>query len=114
MQTLQQAIKNAVQHCDDEACGDSGLSFRPSYSGRGMYGRKCVGVSGSMGEIMQLIAHVIQEAHEAEVDAVRMDNEALEIETHNFAQDAVTNLLDFSQDSMGNEVIIYWPQLESV
>jgi hypothetical protein len=129
VKTIQQTIAAAVEYCDKEACGDSGLSFRPSYSGRGMYGKDCVGVVGGKAEIMELIAYIIQEAHAAHVSAVvataqiedtlqyaakRGAAEEVEREASDFAARAVDTLLNFSQDSMGrSDVIIYWEELSS-
>ena len=90
--TLQQLLKSA--------CEDSGeVNFRNTYSGRGMYGRQCVGITGSRDDCMRVIASVICELH-------NMDNSAFEEE--------VEELLGSDQDSMGYDIILYWPQLESI
>jgi hypothetical protein len=84
---------------------DSGMfdvGFRNNYSGRGMYGRKCVGITGSEQECQQVIAAVIKEAHS------RADQDDLEFD------DVVDAVLDFSKDSMGFDMILYWPNIEPV
>lgn len=90
---LSQLIKDTAE--------DSGAAnFYNGYSGRGMYGRKCVGLTGSMQDIMQVIGAVIKEAH--------FNSDEIEF------TDVVDCLLDFKQDSMGLDVIVYWPELEPV
>ena len=75
------------------------VSFYNDYSGRGMYGRKCVGLSGSLRDCMQVIAEVIKDAHLCE--------------QLNF-NDVVDTLLDAQQDSMGRGVILYWPEITAL
>lgn len=62
------------------------------YSGRGMYGSKCVGVVGSFSQFAKFIA--------------RLGSVDMELAEH--FSDAV------SQDSMGLDSIFYWTSLESV
>jgi hypothetical protein len=67
-----------------------------SYSGRGMYGKSCVGiVCNSVGTIARLIAY-------ATVEACTSD------EGEDFA-DAVSGM---HTDSMGSSIIFYWPSQE--
>ncbi len=72
------------------------VELREKYSGRGMYGRECPGITGSMEGCMAVISEVIKAAH--------MQGD-LEFE------DIVDTLLDFKQDSMGRDIILYWPEL---
>lgn len=90
MYTLQELLR--------DACNDSGeVNFRHNYSGRGMYGRECVGITGDMDDCMAVIGEVIkQQREEPGFD------------------DAVDTLLNFSKDSMGRDVILYWSDLESI
>jgi hypothetical protein len=90
-----------------EACDQSGeVNFRPDYSGRGMYGRECVGITGPYFDCMQVISAVIVEAARNMADADMPDFGEFE--------QKVETLMNFSQDSMGRGAIIYWPSLESV
>lgn len=98
-----------------EACEDSGeVSFRESYSGRAMYGRDCVGIVGSMEQCLRVIAQVTtnltQEAFEAATDSDNNWNEACTL--NDKAQEMQTNLLRFLYDSMGYNVIVYWPSIK--
>jgi hypothetical protein len=81
-----------------DACNDSGeVEFRHNYSGRAMYGRECVGITGDMSDCMLVIGEIIkQQKEEPSFD------------------DDVDTLLDFKTDSMGRDVIVYWPQLEGI
>lgn len=91
-----------LQNLLKELVEDSGLDleFRNSYSGRGMYGRTCVGIVGSERDCMNVIKEAIKEAHELD-------------ETFDF-DDTVDMLLSFDRDSIAYNVILYWPALESI
>jgi hypothetical protein len=96
MEYLAKMIRDAI-----EELGDDDVSLRESYSGRSMYGRSCPGITGSMSGCMQIIGTVIKAAHfEHSNDEV-------------IFEEVVDMLLDFCQDSMGRDVILYWPQLEA-
>lgn len=100
MDYIARMVKEAVEAVGD----DEQVSFYNGYSGRGMYGSECVGITGSKSECMKLIAEVIKLAHEASAsdDEVEFD-------------DVVDCLLDYEQDSMGrSDVIIYWRQLNKL
>ncbi len=100
MTTLQQMIEEA---CEQTEGSDYEVNFRNDYSGRGMYGRTCVGITGDRRGCMRLIADVIKSAYIQSVEDNKIDKD-----------EAVDILLDFDQDSMGYDVIIYWPGLPSI
>lgn len=75
------------------------VEFYNGYSGRGMYGKKCVGITGQTEGCRFVIAEVIKEAHNTK-DA---DFEEL-----------VDTILNFSQDSMGRDVILYWSDIAAI
>jgi hypothetical protein len=97
--------------CDEVA----DVEFRESYSGRGMYSRKCVGVVGSMTDCMAVIAHVVgtltQDVFDAAINAGDGEENAA-YDLNDQVQEAQANLLNFSYDSMGLDVIVYWPSIE--
>lgn len=93
MQALAQLIKDAVEQYGDE----DAVSFRNDYSGRGMYGRQCVGIVGDESTCMKIVGQVIKDAH-----AQGMDFEF---------DEAVDTLLDSCRDSMGRDIIVYWPEV---
>ena len=72
-----------------DAAENAGLELRTGYSGRGMYGKTCIGV---VGYVSDLIAFVLEVAE--------WDRE--------LAQDELTQV---SSDGMGTSTIYYWPRL---
>lgn len=62
-----------------------------TYSGRGMYGNYCPAIVGSQSECVKLL-----------VRAAMLDPDTFEL----------YNLADFATDSMGYDVVWYWPHLE--
>ncbi len=91
MQQLIEIIKN----CTEE---QSGTTFMDTYSGRGMYGKRCCGIIGRLSDVMEIIAEVISQLNYQEQDRF------------NFT-DNVHTLLSFKQDNMGLDQIFYWPDL---
>lgn len=77
------------------------VEFRPSYSGRGMYGRSCIGIVGSYTKCMQVIGEVIKYASRDIEDDNSRDFENI-----------VDTMLEFSQDNMGYDIIMYWENLQ--
>jgi hypothetical protein len=66
-----------------------------SYSGRGMYGKQCIGVTTDTSEFelgVRLMDHISNSSH---MDVLDLDL-----------------LINVSSDSMGRSVIIYWPGTE--
>lgn len=108
MQTIQQQIQ---QWCSDS---EGTVSFRASYSGRGMYCAECIGIVGSLSDCQQCISDIIMASHDEVVssayDGAEGDEEA-HCELDNMFNTTVQVLLQFKLDSMGNEVILYWPAL---
>ena len=91
MTTIQELLK--------QACEDHGnVSFRNTYSGRGMYGRQCVGIAGDNGDIYSVIAQVIKDSKESDKFDWIVD----------------TLLIQSNEDSMGMGIIIYWTCLKSI
>jgi hypothetical protein len=79
------------------ACKSSGeLIYIPSYSGRGMYGDRCVAVSGAKSAIEELLRELIRQ-------------EILYNDNREEAEDTVQSLLARSTDSMGRGTVHYWP-----
>jgi Asp/Glu/hydantoin racemase len=115
MQSLQTLLKEA---CED--AGEDFASYRNDYSGRGMYGARCVGITGTMSECQLIIAQVIKnmsmvlsttacDATDPAVIHVTSDDLA---DTENEFDKAITQIMNFSQDSMGmGGVILYWEGL---
>ena len=87
------------------------VRFRKDYSGRGMYGRTCVGISGPHGQCMTVIGEAIIQAG---LDSQRVQLGSSREETDEIFRQTVNTLLDFCQDSMGMGVIYYWPELQNI
>jgi hypothetical protein len=98
MKTLQVIIQ---EYCED----DCEISFRTSYSGRGMYGKSCVGITGSKYICMSSISEIITTLAKA------LTNQEIDIDTFS---GHVQTLLNHKTDSMGYETIVYWPELSVV
>lgn len=81
-----------------ELAEDNGLDCR-SYSGRGMYGKTCLGIDCELGELLTLA----------------LELGALTAEPGPIGGAARTLRLDrVSTDSMGRGTIYYWPGIEYV
>lgn len=110
MESLQKMLK--------AACEDSGeVNFRNDYSGRAMYGRRCVGITGTWDACQAVLASVssemVQELFGTAIDAADGDENAA-YDLNDTVQDRLEKLMKFSFDQMGYDVIIYWPRLESL
>lgn len=81
----------------EEFCEEYGLEFRSQYSGRGMFGKNCIGF-------------VVERYRNPLVTMVRLTEYLLDngIETVGF------RLSDICQDSMGLDTIVYFPKLASI
>ena len=77
-----------------------GLDLRTDYSGRCMYGRECVGVVGQMHDIQNFLKEVTSESHYADDESEMFE-------------DWLCYCFDYRQDSMGLDIIIYWPDMEA-
>ncbi len=116
MVTLQEQLRDACDHNDE-------VQFRNGYSGRGMFGDRCVGLVGKMGHIQAVIAHVIKwEADEyakanANSDSDLEEDEDVAAEDSKILEEFDTRidmLMNFSSDSMGLDMIVYWRRLKEI
>lgn len=108
--SLYDLICNAAEGSDEQ------VTVRKAYSGRGMYGSTCVGIVCSNATVAQqvissIIADMFSEMHSATIDA---ESEEEMRESYSMLNEATTcssALLEYSWDSMGRAVIIYWPHI---
>lgn len=86
--------------------------FEPQqYSGRGMYSRTCLGISGDRESIMEVVAEIATQLMEDTFNkAVERGEGAEHVNMQN--QQSVRTLLGFKMDSLGHNVIMYWPDIE--
>jgi len=99
---LAQLIQSAVANFNEQT-GEEDVGFRNNYSGRGMYGRECVGITGNWKHCQQVLALVVKADFEA----------ALVQEDDDFCG-MVDQLLNFKVDSMGHDIVLYWEDVEPV
>jgi hypothetical protein len=74
-----------------------GFDIRP-YSGRGMFGKQCV--ASATNNIAQFLRNVILDILTETID---------ELITPEEAKDYINTLFAYSQDNLGLDMIIYWP-----
>jgi hypothetical protein len=96
---LQDTIKHICKEIGDEP------RFSSNYSGRGMYGKSCIAISGSHSDCMYVISDAIKQLAS---QLGRSDD----YDHHDFNSD-VDILLSFSTDSMGLGQVYYWRGLAS-
>ncbi len=97
----QSQLADIVSALIDRNIIDDFTDVRHDYSGRGMYGKSCIGlVTGRNGiEIGIALAEVIEELN------------TLNFETPDWDDLDITEFCNAAQDSMGYSVIWYWPGL---
>jgi len=78
-----------------------GLSFRPDYSGRGMYESTCIGVVGQMGSEIAFAFALVKVFTDW-----RMMTEGMITDFDDITAFLVMNM---RQDNMGRDMIYYWP-----
>lgn len=90
--------KSTIEAIADQAGLDSTEALRTDYSGRGMYGDACVGITGNIGDLVSFVATAVREA---ELD-----------ETNDDLREFVRHIEDVSTDSMGYDLIFYWRNIQ--
>jgi len=101
---LQQRLRDACEKFQS-------ARFRNKYSGRGMNGQQCIGIVGTHTECTAIIAEVISESRN-KLMTVQLGSSAAE-QTQLFHQ-IVNTLLNYRQDDMGLDVILYWPIMHPI
>lgn len=109
-------IKPWILDLIKDAAEANDVDLRTDYSGRGMYGRRCVGLTGNRQDVNAAIAEVIkmavQELFTETVDADGEETTAL-YNKNDDVQQAIDILVgEQQQDSMGFDIIVYWPDLQ--
>jgi hypothetical protein len=100
-----------------DLCDRAGIDWR-QYSGRGMYGSRCLGITtdNAIATILDMVDSAIaQGAPEYELSETASEEEE---EINNLCQDRdhvrelIETLQDAKTDSLGLSQILYWPRLE--
>lgn len=86
------------------ACEDEDVTVHIKYSGRGMYGKQCIAVSGTGADLMRFALRVLP---------------AIEAVTTDEASSTTWSLLDsewgnMNWDNFGSDMIFYWPEVRAV
>lgn len=94
----------------EDAAGDLGALRK--YSGRGMYGRECVGlVVHSVGELLRFALDLGY--LEAEYDGINSEaGQRIWNDVNAFVSALAGGGLSTRQDSLGRDTIYYWPSVE--
>jgi hypothetical protein len=112
VEQIQDILKRA---CEATTDSDDDVSYRNSYSGRGMYGRECVGIVGSYSAcqavIGEAIKDMVQQLFEASVDADDSDTNVA-YDMNDTVQENIDKLMQQSSDSMGLDVIVYFTRIK--
>jgi len=99
--SLAKFLRTAVDNnCDD-------VQYRHNYSGRGMYGKRCVGITGGRIEVQKILADVMHQIMDAVVDSQ-------DAQVREEARDVIDVLMDYRSDNMAHDIIIYWPNVEDI
>lgn len=83
--------------------------IRSNYSGRGMYGKKCVAiVVDDQMEAKVAIRRITSSLLTQILDLVA-DNDECDL----YPEEMIDLILDFQTDNMGLDTVLYWPQLQA-
>lgn len=106
---LSQATWEVLTQRVEDAAGD--LGALRTYSGRGMYNRECVGlVVGDVGELLRFVLDLGY--LEAEYDGINSEvGQRVWNDVNALVSALASGGLATAQDSMGHDVIYYWPSV---
>lgn len=75
-----------------------------SYSGRGMFGKQCIGVSTD--DVFELIANITKEIVDTDIEPVSRDSSTVRL------NEWIELMTQIRTDSLGRGEIIYWPNMK--
>jgi hypothetical protein len=95
-----------------DTCEEEGISSYLDYSGRGMYGCKCIGIVGSAKDLMRFTLILIEqqkvvESDDSYIEANRDDEDGVWGTIHE-------DWLEVRWDNMGSDTIFYWPSIQTI
>lgn len=93
-------IQTILESVIEEQGEDANIRIYEGYSGRGMYGKECIGVTGSLGDIVSALLE----------GALKMASTMSRFEK----RDLLDDVQNMQRDSMGHDMIVYWPGIEFV
>lgn len=106
---------DSLQTLIQQAADDHDVQFR-SYSGRAMYGKECIAITGETREINRVIAAVsaliLDEVFDAAIDSEGGGAQPAAHDIRDKAHTYFDKLHNTRSDSMGFDTVLYWPDLE--
>lgn len=97
---------------------ENGATFLDhGYSGRGMFNKKCVAISGSMMQCQRTLAQTVFVLHDLlleEVISISDEQHRLNEQTRlgqEFYGDTL-KLMNFRTDNWGHDIVMYWPEID--
>jgi len=99
--TLVAILKEIVDNTDD-------VRFSGNYSGRGMYGKTCISISGSEGDCRGVLVEAVKEMMSDLAFAGTGNSEDLLPEYQGIVEEL---MLEYSTDSLGRGIVMYWSQI---
>ena len=113
---------NTLQEILTEALNNSFSFFEKEpiirqYSGRAMYGKKCLAITGRASDLTQLLvkaARVISsEIYDCGLEHGEDEDFNKELDDkYEESQELLGNLLEYKSDSLGLDMVYYWPNHE--
>ena len=91
---------------------DCGVIVSNDYSGRFMYGRKCVSVEGSESLLQCLFKAVLLDYHQSWIEAENQRMIGNDATAPDILYEELLDLLlvNYKTDSMGRGIVVYWPE----
>lgn len=84
-----------------------------SYSGRGMYGKECLGITGNESDIRRDIIEAVRMAVDETIDTVKDGTEEEGEEARSKLAAMFDVAFSYRTDSMGLDIVAYWPNVSS-
>lgn len=79
------------------------------YSGRGMMGKECLGITGTWQDVQGAMAEVLLNEHDRLMSEASDSEDPVDSGDYH---DTVEALMDFSFDNMGLDVVVYFKNLQ--
>lgn len=81
------------------------------YSGRGMFGKLCVGIVGSTGACREALAAAMALAA---IDSRNVQMGSSREETDDYMLQMFELLMNYHSDNMGTGMVMYWPRIQAM
>lgn len=101
LEISQRKLELALEEYEDNH--DEGLEVRTTYSGRGMYGKNCLGVVGATDDLLRFVLEIVPAIDPI---SVKMGTDMSAMYSEEWFR--------VHTDDMGVWTIFYWPEIEVV